>query len=125
MVLLRREDAPVFETPNGVMRQFVSPSSQATEMAVWEVEMKAGAAGPEHRMSSDQLHRSLRGRWRVIVDGRTELVEEGDAVFIRAGALRRIAPDGDDGARALVVSLAGGRATMPDGQDRGVPPWSG
>lgn len=124
MAQLRREHAAVFETPNGVMLQIVSPSALSTDVAVWEVEMKAGAAGPEHRMSRDQVHRSLRGRWRVVVDGHTELVEEGEAIFIRAGTLRRIAPEGEGGARALVVGLAGGRAMMPDGQDRGVPPWS-
>lgn len=96
-------------TPNAVMHTLAAPSTGASDLAVWTVEMRAGQAGPAHRAEHEQVWVVLAGR--LAVNG-TE-VAEGETLVIAAGDERRIAAPED--VRALVASRGGGTVTTAEG----------
>jgi len=61
MPLVRSSSAALHKTPNAVMRTLAAPSTGATELAVWEVSMTAGQAGPAHRVNREQVWVVLLG----------------------------------------------------------------
>jgi quercetin dioxygenase-like cupin family protein len=120
-MLVTAAAAPRHATPNAVMRTLAAPSLGAVDLAVWEVVMSAGAAGPEHVADREQVWTVLTGMLQVSVDGGVHHVAEGDALRIAAGAARRISAPA--GARALVASPAGVSVTTPEGGTRPLP-WA-
>ncbi len=60
----------------------------------------------------------------ITADGEESHPAAGDTVIIPAGAVRQIRNQGDSAAQAIVCMMAGGRVTMPDGEDRGLLPWA-
>ncbi len=110
------------ETPNAVMTTLASPTQGGAAIALWRVEMAPGAAGPEHRFDVEQAWTVLGGAATVTVDGADHALSAGDTIILRGGQVRRILA-GDDGLQALAVAAPGARAFLPDGTDRGVPPW--
>lgn len=97
------------ETPNAVMHTLAAPSTGASELAVWTVEMTAGQSGPVHSAEHEQVWVVLEGA--LSVSG----VEHGagETVVIAAGEERQIVAVED--ARALVASRGGGTVTTADG----------
>ena len=54
------------ETPNAVMTTFASPTQGASrELSLWQVDMRAGQAGPEHVFDSEQVWHMLDGTARI------------------------------------------------------------
>jgi quercetin dioxygenase-like cupin family protein len=97
------------ETPNAVMHTLAAPSTGATDLAVWTVEMRAGKAGPTHRAEHEQVWVVLEGR--LAVNGAEHAA--GKTVVIAADAERQITATED--VRALVASRGGGTVTTPQG----------
>jgi quercetin dioxygenase-like cupin family protein len=120
-MLVTAADAPRHETPNAVMRTLAAPSLGSRELAVWEVAMRPGAAGPEHDTDREQVWTVLEGELHVAIGGDTVVVAAGEALRIPAGVPRRVAAVSD--ARAVVASTAGVRVTTPDGGSRPLP-WA-
>lgn len=112
------------ETPNAVMTTLASPTQGGAGLALWRVEMAPGAAGPEHAFDVEQTWTVLDGAARFTVDGAAQALTAGDTIILRGGSMRRIQADAVGGLQALVVAAPGGRAFLPDGTDRGAPPWS-
>lgn len=106
------------------MAPLASPSRDGCALAVWQVTMRPGQAGPQHAVDADQVYVVVAGRLAATVDGHTSIAEAGDAVLLPAGSLRTVTADGDAEVRALVFMPARGRVAMPDGSDRGVVPWA-
>ena len=67
---------------------------------------------------------SPAGSLTILADGAESRALAGDAVIIPAGATRQIRNQGEIAAVAIVCMTAGGRATLPDGADRGPLPWA-
>jgi quercetin dioxygenase-like cupin family protein len=110
-------------TPNAVMSTLASPTLGGTGgLAMWSVEMDAGASGPEHAFDVEQVWTVTRGAAEVRVGDAVHRVAEGDTLVLPAGELRRVVA-APAGLRAIVAAPAGARATLPDGTDRGTPPW--
>ncbi|RKQ93592.1 auxin binding protein [Solirubrobacter pauli] len=97
------------ETPNAVMHTLAAPSTGASELAVWTVEMTAGQSGPLHRAEHEQV-------W-VVLEGTLAVNEvehgAGATVVVAAGEERQIVAVED--ARALVASRGGGTVTTAQG----------
>lgn len=124
MAVVRSGDAPISETPNGVMRTLASPSRDGSAIAVWDVTLQPGARGPEHRIHVDQVYVVLFGTLAVSVDGIDETAASGDSVVIPGGTLRRIANAGEGPVTAVVSMPAGGQVSTPSGSHSGELPWA-
>jgi len=119
MPLVLSNSAAVHETPNAVMRTLAAPSVGAIELAVWEVAMSDGQAGPPHSVDHEQVWVVLQGALSVHLGEETLQVGPGDAAILPADDERRIVAVGD--VRALVSSMAapsvrtqvGGRRALP------------
>lgn len=113
----------IFETPNAKMRTYASAALTGSEVAVWSVEMAAGASGPLHTVSNEQVIVVIDGRLSVTVDGVPRELGRGDSAIVPAGAERRIANDGHAPAVSVVSSLPGPTATVP-GKEAVPIPWA-
>lgn len=111
------------ETPNAVMTTLASPTLGDTEaLSLWRVEMAAGATGPTHRVSSEQVWTVLAGRARVSSPDGEVTVTDGDTVVLPADVDRTIAADTPF--TALVVGRGDAVVHVPGELDsRGTPPW--
>jgi quercetin dioxygenase-like cupin family protein len=105
------------------MRTYASPSAPASaSVAVWRTEMGAGASGPLHVVSEDQVLVLLEGSLRALVDGAEHALSPGDALVLTAGVPRRLTA-GADGAVTLWASRPGPTARVGDGDPVPVP-WA-
>lgn len=120
-MLIVAADAPRHETPNAVMRTLSAPSLGASELAVWEVVMRAGQAGPEHQVDREQVWTVLAGELDVHADGTALVIRAGDTLRLAPGASRQISAATD--ARAIVASPAGPTVTTGAGGSRPLP-WA-
>jgi quercetin dioxygenase-like cupin family protein len=123
MPVIRHGDSRRTETPNAVMTTLASPTLGGAGHAVWRVDMRRGQAGPAHAFDVEQVWTVLRGGAIVELSGEAHELRAGDTVVIPAAAERRIVADAAAGFSGLVTAPAGARVTLPDGTDRGVPPW--
>jgi len=121
MPLVRSSSAALHKTPNAVMRTLAAPSTGATELAVWEVSMTAGQAGPAHRVNREQVWVVLLGALSVHLEAETLRVGAGDAAILPADDERRVVADSE--VRALVSSGAAPMVQTRDGGDRPLP-WA-
>jgi quercetin dioxygenase-like cupin family protein len=122
--LIKKADAPTFTTPNAVMVAHAGPSLGSASLSMWQVQMEPAAAGPVHLIDRDQVYLVTAGSLTILADGAESRALAGDAVIILAGATRQILNQGAIAAVAIVCMTAGGRATLPDGADRGPLPWA-
>jgi quercetin dioxygenase-like cupin family protein len=90
--------------PNGAatVRLLVDRSAGATSAFLAVLDMKAGAAVPEHADATEELIYVMEGSGEIIVDGQTHAVQVGDAIFMPAGAKVRF-QNGDAPFKALQV----------------------
>ncbi|MDA0183612.1 hypothetical protein OJ997_25105 [Solirubrobacter phytolaccae] len=97
------------ETPNAVMHTLAAPSTGATELAVWTVEMRAGQAGPVHRAEHEQV-------W-VVLDGRLAIsgseYAAGSTIVVGADEPRQVSAVTD--VAALVASRGGSTVATSEG----------
>ncbi|MET8546252.1 cupin domain-containing protein [Kitasatospora sp. NPDC004799] len=134
MSVIRRADARRTATPNGVMTTYASPTQGSAALAVWHVEMVAGARGPLHAMDTEQVWTLLTGTARVNLAEETVTLAAGDTAVLPADTVRQIATD--TGFTAVVASPSPAYAYNPDARtpegacalaprdDRRVlPPW--
>ena len=110
------------ETPNAVMTTLASPTQGGAAHALWRVDMAPGQAGPAHAFDVEQVWTVLGGGATLALRGAEHALAAGDTVVIPAAAERQVSA-GPAGFAAIVTATPGARATLPDGTDRGVPPW--
>lgn len=123
MTIIHPEQRRVSTTPNGVMTTYASPTLGDADVSVWTVVMPPGQAGPLHAFDGVQVWTVTAGGATVEFDGTPHGLGPGDTAVVPAGVLRRVTADATQGLEALVVARPGVRASLPDGTDRGVPPW--
>jgi quercetin dioxygenase-like cupin family protein len=120
---VRADDRRRTETPNARMATLASPTLGATAgLSMWQVEMTAGARGPEHTFDSEQVWTVLEGALVLVASGQNTTLRAGDTVVLPAGAQRQLAAT--TGVRALVCGHGDAIVRVP-GEDapRGTPPW--
>ncbi|MBD0675011.1 cupin [Streptomyces sp. CBMA156] len=134
MPVIRSADARRTSTPNAVMTTYASPTQGSAALAVWHVDMTAGARGPLHAMDTEQVWTLLTGSARVDLAGEALTLAAGDTAVLPAGAVRQIATT--DGFTAVVASPSPAHAYNPDARtpegacglaprddQRVLPPW--
>lgn len=115
------EGFKVNSTPNATMTTFAAPSLGSVELSAWRVTMEAGANGPEHVITREQVWLPLTGSMTVTTPDESTVVSPGQSVILPSGTVRQIsAPSGP--VEALVCMPAGGHAEVA-GDPREVP-WA-
>jgi len=123
MPIVRHAATRRSETPNAVMTTLASPTLGEAGLSVWRVEMTPDAVGPEHVFDVEQVWTIMGGSATLDLDGVSNTLATGDTAIPPAGQMRRLRAGPGAGLTALVACVAGARALMPDGTDRGTPPW--
>lgn len=111
------------ETPNGVMTTLASPTQGSEHLALWRVEMEAGAQGPVHVIDSEQIWTAVTGSVTIAAAGGARIrLSPGDAAVLAAGDERQVTADQD---ASLIVCGRGDAIAAVPGEEkpRGVPPW--
>ncbi|MFI6444293.1 VOC family protein [Kitasatospora sp. NPDC050543] len=109
-------------SPNATMTGLAAPSRGSSELSTWKVAMEAGASGPEHAVSREQVWTVTAGVVEVTCAGRTEKVAAGQTLVLPPDAVRRIhAPEA---AEAHVAMRADGVVTVPGTEGTRVLPWA-
>ncbi|GAA3398813.1 cupin domain-containing protein [Streptomyces roseoviridis] len=84
--------------------------------------MTAGATGPEHSVSREQVWTVTAGTLEVTCGGRTERVTAGRTVILPPGPVRRVHAPTD--AEAHVAMRADGVASVPGTEGTRALPWA-
>ncbi|WP_137994426.1 VOC family protein [Streptomyces vilmorinianum] len=112
----------VTATPNATMTGLAAPSRGSSELSTWTVAMEAGATGPEHAISREQVWTVTAGALEFTCAGHTEKVTAGGTAILPADLLRQIhAPET---AEAHVTMRADGVASVPGTEGTRVLPWA-
>ncbi|MFD8980432.1 cupin domain-containing protein [Streptomyces sp. NPDC059564] len=109
-------------SPNATMTGLAAPSRGSRELSTWHVDMPAGATGPEHSVSREQVWLLTAGSLEVTCDGRTEKVTAGQTLVLPPDVLRRI--HAAQSFEAYVVMRADGVAAVPGTEGTRVLPWA-
>ncbi len=120
---VRSSEARRTETPNAVMTTFASPTQGASqELSLWQVDMRAGQAGPEHVFDSEQVWHVLDGTARIDLDGQPVQLTAGDSLVLPAGVCRQVTAVTQ--ARMVVCGHGNAVVSVPgEAASRGTPPW--
>jgi quercetin dioxygenase-like cupin family protein len=123
MNIVRADERRRTETPNATMTTLASPTLGTTiGISLWQVEMLAGARGPEHVFDSEQAWTVIEGELAVTVASEVATLGPGDTIVLPAGTTRQVQPRSD--ARALVCGHGNAIAEVPgEPAPRGTPAW--
>ncbi|MEV0586890.1 cupin domain-containing protein [Nonomuraea sp. NPDC050310] len=121
-MLVREQETRRSETATGVMTTLASPTQGGSELSLWRVEVPAGASGPLHEISTEQIWTFLAGGATVQLGEQALTVTAGDTVVLPAGVTRRLTADEEAGFTAICTAPGTARASV-DGKDFGVPSW--
>lgn len=122
LVVITPSTDHVTVSPNATMAGLAAPSRGSTELSTWTVTMDAGATGPEHSISREQVWTVTAGALEVTCLGRTEKVVAGQTLILPPDSLRRIhAPEQVE---AHVSMPADGVASVPDTEGTRELPWA-
>lgn len=110
-------------TPNATMTGLAAPSRGSAEISTWRVDMPAGATGPEHSVSREQVWTLTAGSLEITWDGgRTEKVTAGRTLVLPPDVLRRI--HAAESFEAHVAMRADGVVRVPGAEGTRVLPWA-
>ncbi len=123
ITIVRADERRRTETPNATMTTFASPTLGATDgISMWQVEMTAGARGPEHAFDSEQAWTVIEGELGVTVADEHTMLHPGDTVVLPGGAKRQLVAKTD--VRTLVCGHGDAIVRVPgEAAPRGTPPW--
>ncbi|WP_323181521.1 VOC family protein [Streptomyces sp. NBC_00572] len=109
-------------SPNATMTGLAAPSRGSAELSTWTVLMEAGATGPEHSISREQVWTVTAGALEVTCSNRTEKVQAGQSLILPPTLVRRIhAPER---AEAHVSMRSDGVASVPGTEGTRELPWA-
>jgi quercetin dioxygenase-like cupin family protein len=123
MSIVRVDQRRRTETPNATMITLASPTlGTTTGISLWQVEMVAGARGPEHTFDSEQAWTVIEGELAISVASEVATLGPGDTIVVPAGATRQIHASSD--ARALVCGHGDAIVQVPgEPAPRGTLAW--
>jgi quercetin dioxygenase-like cupin family protein len=122
MLVVRHGSADTVELHGARFTSCSAPSKGGTELAMWTVDVPAGAPAAPHRLDREEVLHVLAGRLTVAVDGEPAELAAGDTLAAPAGSLLSVGAV-DAPARLLACTRAGLTATMADGTVIN-PPWA-
>lgn len=119
----RAADQRRTQTPAGAMTTLGSPTQGSVHLALWRVEMEAGARGPLHVFDSEQIWTAVTGTITISgSDGESVRLTPGDAVVLAPETERQVTAT--EAAVLIVCGHGDAIARVPgEGSPRGVPPW--
>ncbi|MEV7612896.1 cupin domain-containing protein [Streptomyces sp. NPDC089799] len=110
-------------SPNATMTGLAAPSRGSAELSTWHVDMAAGATGPDHSVSREQVWTVTAGSLEITWDGgRTEEVTAGQTMVLPPDVVRRITAV--ESFQAYVAMRADGVASVPGTEGTRVLPWA-
>jgi quercetin dioxygenase-like cupin family protein len=110
--LVHRDERRRTTTPNATMTTLMSPTLGMSEtISMWEVEMSAGACGPEHVFDSEQAWTVIEGDLNITVGSENTTLGPGDTIVLPAGETRQIRAI--SGLRTLVCGYGNAIAQVP------------
>ncbi|MFJ5139768.1 VOC family protein [Streptomyces sp. NPDC088707] len=122
MTVITPSSDHVTVSPNATMAGLAAPSRGSTALSTWTVTMNAGATGPAHSISREQVWTVTAGALEVTCGGRSEKVTAGQTLILPPNLVRRIhAPEQ---AEAHVSMPADGVASVPGTDGARELPWA-
>lgn len=123
MFVISETEARTTVTPAGQMFGLAGPSQGSTEVSTWRVELGEDAATPVHGIDSEQVWMPISGTFEVTVGDETKLVKAGQALVLPGGVTRQLKTVGGP-AQALVAMKVGGKAMLPNSDNKVPLPWA-
>jgi quercetin dioxygenase-like cupin family protein len=123
MAVLPAPSGPTHELGGARFTSLATPSRGSTDTAVWSVEIAPGPPGVEHRLTREEVFVVLDGRAEVLLDGEPSCARAGDAIVVPPGVPFALAAAGDRPLRALCCLPVGGQGQLADGEPF-TPPWA-
>ncbi|GAA1428581.1 cupin domain-containing protein [Streptomyces thermospinosisporus] len=123
MPVVRPADTVTHELHGVRFVSCAAPRTGSRELCAWRGEIPAGAEGPAHTVSREEILYLLDGELRVTLDGRTEHITAGDTVIVGAGTTFALANPAERPATTWVTTSVGLEAELADGT-RIAPPWA-
>jgi mannose-6-phosphate isomerase-like protein (cupin superfamily) len=118
----RHGDAIQYEVHGFTMRSLAASNSGSTELAVWSIEAPAGASGPPHAMTREEVFVVQRGRFVATVGDEKIEIGPGDSITVPPGVVFAMSNPSDQPAEAVACTSLGMTATI-NGQTV-APPWA-
>lgn len=115
--------AETFERGEFRFTPLAVPSRGAAELAVWLLEVPAGARGERHSPSREEVFVLNAGQMAFEVDGVEQRLGVGEAMIIAAEQEFALWNPGDEVARVTVCTSKGIRGRLADGTTV-EPPWA-
>ena len=118
--------APVEPTHDLGDTRFTSlttPSSGATDTAVWRVELAPGTPAPPHSVTREEVLVVLSGVATVRLGDAHDIARAGDAIVVPPGVPFELSNAGDQELRMVCCMPVGGGARAADGTVF-IPPWA-
>jgi quercetin dioxygenase-like cupin family protein len=123
MPFVLSSEAVVHEMHGVRFVSFASSTSGSSELCAWRGEVPAGAAGPAHRISREEVFLMLSGRLELTIDKETRSLAAGDTAIAPAGSSLGVRNATEEPATMWVTTSLGLHATLADGS-RISPPWA-
>ena len=123
MAVLPAPSGPTHEFGGARFTSLATPSRGSTDTSVWSVEIAPGAPGVPHRLTREEVFVVLDGRAEVLLDGERSSASAGDAIVVPPGVAFALAAAGDEPLRALCCLPVGGQGQLGDGAPF-IPPWA-
>ncbi|MEU5552112.1 MULTISPECIES: cupin domain-containing protein [unclassified Micromonospora] len=123
MNVVSETEARTTTTPAGRMFGLAGPSQGSAEVSTWRVELGEDAATPVHGIDAEQVWMPISGAFEVTVGDETKLVKAGQALVLPGGVTRQLKAVGGP-AQALVAMKVGGKAMLPNSDNKVPLPWA-
>jgi mannose-6-phosphate isomerase-like protein (cupin superfamily) len=122
MTLVRHQDRPVLTNGDFTFRPTAVPSLGTTELAVWTIDVPAGAASEPHSVSREEVFLVTAGSLTAELPDGPRAAGPGDAVVVPPMVDFRLVNTGSGPAAATVITSAGIRGRL--GSVTIAPPWA-
>lgn len=121
-MMTRRGDATMFERDGFRFFPLAVPSLGATELAVWALEVPAGAVSEPHSMDREEVFVLQAGGLMASIGDETFALSAGDTLTVPPHALFQIRNERSEVAHATVCTSAGMQAIIDGKRFRA--PWT-
>jgi mannose-6-phosphate isomerase-like protein (cupin superfamily) len=124
MTLIKQTEAPAFEAGGTTVTAYAAPSRGATQLALWQIELRPGSTSPRHHMDCEEVFLGLAGEAIVEMDGVEHSLGAGDCLILAAGTDFTIHVPGGEPFRAVACVPTGAQAIMTGDEETFSPPWT-
>jgi mannose-6-phosphate isomerase-like protein (cupin superfamily) len=122
MPIIRKSEAPTFQTPGVTVTGLASPRRGASENCVWRIVIGPATPGLPHSVTREETFVALSGSAVATLDGVEHPLGPGDALIVPPRTVFSLANPSGEPFEAVVALPIGGKA-ITDG-DPFTPPWA-